>query len=771
MADGTADEVTPGSGGAGTGAGAGADPGAGDAADGGFEGPYTSLQRAALRVLACTDSSRLLGLALDACLERFGSGHGVVYLLHDDGWLRLAAVRGYADDLAERFRTVSPRTQLPAAQSVQWRRPVFGDFGEYRKDYPHVELFRQPYGFAAFPLLVDDHCLGAALLQTDGTPPTPPMVVAATMITTACAHRLEHLLALGGSVETPGGTRLGRALSLIDSRTRKTRLELAMTGADIGFFEWDFGTGRITCDERLCRMLGVRPYEFDERIGTFRAALHPDDRRAFEAARAASLDSGRFTASPRAVHAGGAVRRLAMEGRVSQDVRRRPQGLVGIVRDRTEEHRREARDAARREFLLGVTRGVTNALSTQEVIDTAAARVLPVLGARTLALFVRERHTFEPAGSYGFEDGELDRMRAEARAVADVPELLAGLLRQPSFLPSSGSFHSPFPAGSAPTGALRAWATLPVVTQGTAGICVIGFARPHRFSEDDKALCHATAGVLAQAVDRSRVLDLRREQLTELQHLMLPGRVPDLPGLDVAVRYVPGSDGLEVGGDWYDVLPSGGDGVVVTVGDVQGHSAPAAAVMGHLRVAMQAYAKQGIGPGALLRHGNRILCDLDTERFATCTAVEVTGGNGLLRLARAGHAQPLLLEPDGRVRELPVAGGIPLGCFPNGERDGGDGAEAGPDGADDGYPVTEYPLPPGATLLLYTDGLVERRGEDYDASVRALADRLTRLVREDVPTGTEPGSLDALADALVAPARAREWHDDIALLLLRRRTA
>ncbi len=716
--------------------------------------PYTSVQRAALDLLECADTATLVDLALDACLAELNATAGAVYLLQDDGWLLLGTQRGFQDDLlVEHFRTFPLNSALPAAESVRLLQPVFTTAEKHRDDFPDVPRLQKPLGYACFPLVVDGRALGTVLLETSPRPPTCAEHVDATMITTVCANRLEHLLSLGRGLTSDGSGRLNTSLRLLDSRSRKTRLELALSSGDMGVYDWDFDSGRVLWDERLCQLFGVRPEDFDERIETFYRFVHPDDRQRVKTEMTRGLESGRYGASYRVVRPTGEVRWVRAEGRVFHNPAGRPQGIVGIVRDRTEAHRRKARDSARREFMLNVTQGMMGALSVQEVIDIAATSVLPALGARDLVLFVWNGEYFDVAGSHGFTEAEVEQLRVNGRTVMEDPGLAGDLMRGPAFLESPAACRELFSTHVDIVAGRQSWAVLPLSAPGTSGLCDIGFAEPHTFTEDDRALCLSTAGVLAQALDRAQLLDQRRNQMTELQRMMLPSTVPDFPGFDLAARYLPGSEGLDVGGDWYDVIPAPDGRVMLTIGDVEGHSADAAAVMGHLRVAMRAHASEGIGPAELLRRGNQVLCDLDTERFATCTAVEVSPSRNTVRVARAGHALPLLLGPDGRPYEMAVPGGIPLGCFAHGE-----------------YPASDYELPSGSLLMLYTDGLVERRSEDYDTSVNALSLRLAGLAPHDAAP-TPPEGLGSLADRIIAPAGSQQARDDIAVLLLRRQPA
>ncbi|HET6634896.1 MAG TPA: GAF domain-containing SpoIIE family protein phosphatase, partial [Streptomyces sp.] len=283
------------------------------------------------------------------------------------------------------------------------------------------------------------------------------------------------------------------------------------------------------------------------------------------------------------------------------------------------------------------------------------------------------------------------------------------------------------------------------------GSCAICYERYRTFSADDRTVLTAASGALAQAFSRAQLFDSRRRYLTELQHLMLPGRLPQPPGLQVSARYRPGSAGLDVGGDWYDAIELRDGRVSLVIGDVQGHSARAAAVMGQLRTVMRTQAAEGHGPEELMARANQTLCDLETELFATCCMVEVDARRRTLRSVRAGHPCPLLCSVDGQVSEIAADGGIPLGFFP-----------------DEEYPVVTTELPGDCMLLLYSDGLVERPGTDYTDAVDQLIEQLAWWAgTARAPGGGAELDLDEVADRLVMPAATGPQHDDIALLLLR----
>ncbi|MGY3677764.1 anti-sigma regulatory factor (Ser/Thr protein kinase) [Streptomyces sp. TE33382] len=265
------------------------------------------------------------------------------------------------------------------------------------------------------------------------------------------------------------------------------------------------------------------------------------------------------------------------------------------------------------------------------------------------------------------------------------------------------------------------------------------------FNPDERLLCLGLAAIVAQSLQRATLFDEERKFATDLQAAMLPRRVQAVEGGEIAVRYHAAWSGRQVGGDWYDVvaLPNNRFGIVV--GDVQGHDAHAAAIMGQLRIALRAYAGEGHAPATVLVRASRFLAELDTDRFATCTYAQIDLVSGSVRVVRAGHFGPLIRHTDGRVGSPQVRGGLPLGIST--------------DFQDEEFPETRIDLVPGETLVLFTDGLVEEPGNDIDAGVATLSHELS----------AGPAGAEELADHL----SDRLWErwgsgDDVALLVLRR---
>ena len=189
-----------------------------------------------------------------------------------------------------------------------------------------------------------------------------------------------------------------------------------------------------------------------------------------------------------------------------------------------------------------------------------------------------------------------------------------------------------------------------------------------------------------------------------LQHSLLPDRLPLVPGMDMTARYLPGGAGVDIGGDWYDVIALPDGNVGLAMGDVVGKGIPAASLMGQLRNALRAYARDGRQPDAILGQLNDLLVEVDSpDHMATLVFGIFDPGTGELTLANAGHLPPLVCRADGTSEYLQCAPGLPLGAL-----------------ADTGYTNTTYTIEPGTTLLFYTDGLVEGRQLPLDDGLERL---------------------------------------------------
>ncbi|WP_189817912.1 SpoIIE family protein phosphatase [Streptomyces olivaceoviridis] len=392
---------------------------------------------------------------------------------------------------------------------------------------------------------------------------------------------------------------------------------------------------------------------------------------------------------------------------------------------------------------------LTDAVTARQVSAVVMQELLPAFGGRRLAIYLlQDRHLYL-AWETGFPQGFLAPFEGIGLD-AHVPGVETLTTGRPLFFENMRQIAAAYP-GIALDAREGSRAFLPLIASGRpVGSCILGFDRERAFSTEERTVLTALAGLIAHAMERARRYDDEAALARGLQQALLPRRLSTHPRVETVGRYLPGTQGMDVGGDWYDVVEAG-DGLALVIGDVQGHGVQAAATMGQLRSAVRAFALGDRPPDEVLSGTNHLLIDLDPGQFASCCYVRLDPATGRARVARAGHPPPLLRCPDGRTRLLDISGGVVLGVDPHAR-----------------YPVTELRLEPDAILALYTDGLVERPGADIDDGIASL--RLA-LAQAGVGTGLGGGrSLSGVADRLTATARrATDRPDDVALLLAARR--
>jgi PAS domain S-box-containing protein len=283
---------------------------------------------------------------------------------------------------------------------------------------------------------------------------------------------------------------------------------------------------------------------------------------------------------------------------------------------------------------------------------------------------------------------------------------------------------------------------VPLTARGrTVGAITFAASDPGRaFDADDLELAEDLGRRAGLAIDTSTLYRREHEAALTLQRALLPPSLPEVEGLTVAARYLPAEAGLEVGGDWYDVVDTGDGQVQLVIGDVGGRGVRAAAVMGRLAIALRAYAIDGLPVNAVVGGVNRLMCELKEEEIATVFALSLNPKTGEATYARAGHPPALVRMPDGTVVELSGEGAPPIGW-----------REELP------IAVNSASVPPGSTILLYTDGLIERR--EYDIHVA-----IERLKSAFASGPAEPAEI---VESLPAQFGAERVQDDIALLAAR----
>ncbi|SNX64968.1 serine phosphatase RsbU (regulator of sigma subunit) [Streptomyces sp. TLI_55] len=260
------------------------------------------------------------------------------------------------------------------------------------------------------------------------------------------------------------------------------------------------------------------------------------------------------------------------------------------------------------------------------------------------------------------------------------------------------------------------------------------------FTVEDGVVAQELAGRASRALERARHYAREHTMALELQRALLSEPTLPHPDLETASRYLPADDSAVVGGDWYDslALPQGRN--LLVIGDVMGHGVEAAVAMSHYRSMLRALASSpGLPLHEILHAADHMIAASGFDRVATCLLALGDPATDTISYANAGHLPPLRITPEGHVELVPLPAGPPLGT--------GLGA----------YETVTRPDMPGGTLLLYTDGLVERRDEDIDTS-------LSRLTDLRLPPG---GDLDEILDGILAHAATGSVHDDIALLAAR----
>ncbi len=287
--------------------------------------------------------------------------------------------------------------------------------------------------------------------------------------------------------------------------------------------------------------------------------------------------------------------------------------------------------------------------------------------------------------------------------------------------------------------------TLPLTARGAImGIVVLyRLARSKPFTRADLSLARDLVARAAVCIDNARHYTRERATALELQAGLLPRAIPEVPGLDLACRYVPAQTAAQVGGDWFDVIPLPRGRCALTVGDVTGHDMHAAALMGQLRTANHTLATLDLTPSETLTRLDQVTADLtDDETSATCVYAVHDPATGDWDIARAGHPQPALARPGHPAAFLDLPPGLPLGT---GVADGGH------------YQTTRVHIPRHSTLVLYTDGLIDNPAADLDTG-------MARLARTLQTNTTMPAS--QACDTLLA-ALAPHPADDIAVLMAR----
>jgi PAS domain-containing protein len=689
----------------------------------------------------------LLSLALASMMEEVNAHSGAVYLLAaNEPVLEMAVMAGLPRAFAAPWERVGLSAPIPVAEAVRERRLVWvGGEDEMAARYPRIAVvLPYPFALAALPVATKSTAYGAIFVTWPGAHPPELSDRERDHLTASCerlAMRLERaleesrtLLPEPDLLGTPAFSGAAGTLGTVEAARMVSRLPYGLCALDLhGRISFANAAAAELIGVPVSRLLGTQLWAavpwlndpvYEDR---YRAALMSQHTTSFVAMRPPG-DWLSFRMYPSTTGLSVRISRARAVAEMSRGPRPGggPSRLVTISQ------------------VLSMAGALTEAAGVQDVVQLVADEILPAVGSQALVVLGSRAGRLHVLGHRGYPDPHLverfDGMPLAERT-AGTQALSSGV---PAFFESRQQLERLYPAREATPDGFEAWAYLPLIASGRpVGTCVLAYAEPHAFPADERAVLTSLGGLIAQALERAQLYDAKHQLAHGLQAALLPNSLPQLPGIEAAARYLPTTQGMDIGGDFYDLMPTQGLAAAV-IGDVQGHNVTAAGLMGQIRTAVRAYTTVGQAPGEVMRSTNRLLIDLGSDLFASCLYLRLDPGRGRAVMARAGHPPPLLRRPDGRVRVLDLAGGPLLGI---------DGSAV--------YPTTEVALTPGCVLVLYTDGLIESPGVDIED---ALAD-LSQLL-----SGTEERSLDELADLIVEhSARVRERVDDVALLLLRAR--
>ncbi|WP_407559929.1 SpoIIE family protein phosphatase [Streptomyces sp. 184] len=568
------------------------------------------------------------------------------------------------------------------------------------------------------------------------------------------------------------------------------RTEEVLAAVGTGVWSWDAASGTVTMDAEAARLIGLPARQTETTAAGVRARCHGMDYVELAGAMELARTEGTVAeARLRIVDERGTVLRVVrtrmrpfsggeaagaapdpeevlMSGTIQEVVEPLPGASAGTSPPSplTSDWR-----LSREAFLLDAGRALAESRGTDQVLRVAASLSMPgfspdgmaVFGVKGDHLTLIGQHGYRPEDEEPFNDMPLD---------SDYPGSVAVRTGRAIYIAGREDYRRRFPEAWRLAGRLgrRSWAYVPLIVAGRViGVWLAAFSHPAPFTPDERSVLTTVARMLAQALSRAHVHESERELSAGLQRSLMPEEVPPTPGMTVAARYVPTGGGLEIGGDWYDVITLASGKTALVIGDVQGHDVRAAGLMSQLRIAIRAYASEGHHPDAVLTRASHFLTQLNQRedladdatpeeadpRFATCLYIKADPATGTLTIARAGHLDPAMGVGDGTLLVRPTEGGLPLGVV-----------------EDPDYPVTRLVLEPGELMLLCSDGLIETGGHDLETG----RDRLRRVFAGHVGDDLE-ALADALIDAVSGPhshahpgPHAERREDDIALVLVRR---
>ncbi|MER7201205.1 hypothetical protein CG723_21980 [Streptomyces sp. CB01635] len=487
------------------------------------------------------------------------------------------------------------------------------------------------------------------------------------------------------------------------------------------------------------------------------SAVHPDNREDLrQLLRSASTQQSTWV-KVRYLPQHDAWHQLAAQTRRIQLGYGGPERIFGVVRDDTKQEKRKEKARAaltaerqRARDIADFSSALITAATEQELQQIALTRLAATFDASGALLALVDEGRLRVSTDAGIAMREVDVLHG---LPLDHPSALPEAIRtgKPQLILDREDYIRRWPHGAefprlGRLGSDYATSITPLSEAGNQplGAWLVTYRSGYRPSLDQRTLMGTLADLAGQALRRIRLQQARVELATALQKTMLPTLPEHLAGLEVAARYRPSRDGLDIGGDWYDafVMPDGT--VAMEIGDAQGHDVDAAAVMGQVRASMRAIAAHEPDPATVLTRTNELLVTMGAARFASCTMLHIDPGDGRVTGASAGHVPLLCARKDGSHSIHEMAGGPVLGVV-----------------SDTEYSEETFTLDEDSALVMVTDGVVEGPSLTLEAGLER-AGTLAGAALHDGLNAEE--TADRVLDASVAV----DHLDDVAVLVIRR---
>ena len=565
------------------------------------------------------------------------------------------------------------------------------------------------------------------------------------------------------------------------------RLQLALDAGGLGTWHWNRTTEVVEWDERLEVLFGFEPGTFDGKFSTWQAAIHPDDRAAINAVISEAIAQGHgYTVRHRVLWRDESVHWLAASGQVILDAKGEVIGTIGCVDDITEQVEvdrtrdrltalamaaadTERRHRVRLQYLADVNRDLNQSRSRERVLAEVPKTAVPRVAAWS-ALYVLPGSDPDCAGappdvSISTDDPKLVPAVRSLEVDLSIDPALAEIVdrvirtgKSDLITPATSENLDEVATSNLPTHfedvvlsplAFRASMTVPLIKRGRVlgALQLVQYVDGRPYGELDLSMAETAAARIASSLTNLRLIEHERHIAITLQQALLPSDIPEIPGVDVAVRYWASGEGTEVGGDFYDVFAISDEEWAVVVGDVCGKGPEAAAVTSVTRHSIRMSAWHGDQPVEVLTWLNHALLPLDSSRFCTAAYAVIRRGTDAISMTSVagGHPLPILSHADDSIDVIGEPGTI-LGAFPS-------------------IDVTETTtsLHSGDTVVLYTDGITDI-APPYGFDAEDMAEFVRGCLAEG---GTADDMAERMFEAITKRLPIIQRSDDIALLVLR----